>query len=187
MNRHNRYSFILLSLGMIGCGGGSCPRAADATTASTDGAGSAPAPESSTETATTQPAEETKSETAAKTTTTTDEGTSEAKHEPTPVIAPEFPDHASVSQAIAAIPRGAERANIDPGDLAEPLQSQSVYEPCKVGAQHFKLKVAVWNGRAVGVDVETANKKLAECIDTQVRSIEWRQKVRSLNTVEYAM
>ncbi len=45
----------------------------------------------------------------------------------------------------------------------------------------------MWGGHAVGVDVTTSNKKLAECIDKQVRSIAWPDKVRSLNTVEYSL
>jgi len=44
----------------------------------------------------------------------------------------------------------------------------------------------VWNGEAVGVDVTTPNKTLAACIDKRVRAVEWRHKVRSLNTVEYS-
>lgn len=98
-----------------------------------------------------------------------------------------FPENASVAEAVAAVPRGTPRANLDAETLAEPLQNEKLWEPCKVGAQHFKLKVAVWNGRAVGVDVSTANKALASCVEKQVRSIEWRDKVRSLNSVEYSM
>jgi hypothetical protein len=39
----------------------------------------------------------------------------------------------------------------------------------------------------VGVDVTTSNKALASCVEKQVRAIEWRDKVRSLNSVEYSM
>ena len=99
---------------------------------------------------------------------------------------PTFPEGASVDQAMAAVPKGTPRANIDPDRLAEPLQQTSVYEPCKVGSQHFKVRVAVWAGQAVGVDVTTSNKKLGDCIDKQVRAIKWPDKVRSLNTVEFS-
>jgi hypothetical protein len=92
-----------------------------------------------------------------------------------------------VSQAIAAVPRGGQRANIDPDVLGAPLQNLSLYEPCKTGSQHFKLKIAVWNGRAVGVDVSSSNKRLAECVKKQVRTVEWPDKVRSLNTVEFTL
>ena len=100
---------------------------------------------------------------------------------------PAFPPDASVAQAMKAVPQGTSRANIDPERLAEPLQKESLYEPCNAGGQHFKLNVAVWNGQAVGVDVTTPNRKLAACIDKQVRTIEWPDKVRSLNTVQYSM
>jgi hypothetical protein len=100
---------------------------------------------------------------------------------------PNFPENASVAQAIAAIPKGTQRSNIDPETLGEPLNKPELYAPCKAGSQHFKLKVAVWNGKAVGVDVTTTNKALAECVRKQVQGIEWRDKVKSLNTVEYSM
>lgn len=99
---------------------------------------------------------------------------------------PTFPDGASVDQATAAVPKGAARSNLDADRLAEPLQSESVYAPCKVGSQHFKVRVAVWNGKAVGVDVTTPNKKLAECVDKQVRGLAWPDKLHSLNTVEFS-
>jgi len=98
-----------------------------------------------------------------------------------------FPEGASVAEAVAAVPKGTQRANLDTETLAEPLQEQKLWAPCNVGAQHFKVKVAVWNGRAVGVDVTTSNKALASCVEKQVRSVEWRDKVRSLNSVEYSM
>jgi hypothetical protein len=109
-----------------------------------------------------------------------------AKTESSTGAEPTFPDGASVDQAMAAVPKGTARANIDADRLAEPLQQESVYEPCKVGSQHFKVRVAVWGGKAVGVDVTTPNKKLAECIDKQVRGLTWPDKVRSLNTVEFS-
>jgi hypothetical protein len=112
----------------------------------------------------------------------------EADSKPSDVAAnPTFPENASVAQAIAAVPTGTTRANIDPETLGMPLQSEALYEPCKVGAQHFKVRVAVWNGHAVGVDVTAPNTALAACIDKRVRGIEWRDKVRSLNTVDYSM
>lgn len=100
---------------------------------------------------------------------------------------PQFPENATVSQAIAAVPQGTERLNIEPDVLGQPLQDPKVYEPCKVGTQHFKIKVAVWEGKAVGIDVDVKNPKLADCIKQQIRGIEWQDKVKSLNTVEYAM
>ncbi len=111
----------------------------------------------------------------------------EGKPESSTGSEPTFPEGASVDQAAAAVPKGAARANIDPDRLAEPLQQESVYEPCKVGSQHFKLRVAVWAGHAVGVDVTTANKKLSECIDKQVRALSWPDKIHSLNTVEFSL
>jgi hypothetical protein len=101
---------------------------------------------------------------------------------------PVFTERMSVNEAINAVPSSIERLNIEQEVLAEPLQQADVYEPCKLGNGHFKARVAVWQGRAVGVDVETrpSNPNLAKCIDQQIRQIKWSEKVRSLNTVEYS-
>jgi len=94
----------------------------------------------------------------------------------------------SVNDAINAVPPAAERENIEPEVLGKPLSDPKLYEPCKLGAgAHFKLKVAVWDGRAVGIDVSTTpnNPKLSECIKAEVMKVTWPDKVKSLNTVEY--
>jgi hypothetical protein len=114
--------------------------------------------------------------------TTEDEAADEA---PPKAAEPDFPPNASVDEAIAAVPQGSERLNLDNETLAKPLQNPDLYEPCNPGSQHFTLKIAVWNGRAVGVDVKTKNQKLAECLAGRIREIEWDDKVPSLNTIEY--
>ena len=88
-----------------------------------------------------------------------------------------------------AIPQGTARINLDQETLGRPLTNPAVYESCKLApSQHFKLKVAIWKGKAVGVDVETQppSKRVAECIDKVVRGITWEDKVASLNTVEFS-
>ena len=95
----------------------------------------------------------------------------------------------SVEQAIAAVPQGMERSNLDPDALGEPLMDMKLYEPCKAKeSEHVKIRVAIWNGKAVGVDVDVTpkNDKLASCVKSQIRSVSWRDKVKSLNTVEFA-
>jgi hypothetical protein len=159
---------------VTGCGG-SCPEAASASSSQAAGE-AAPAgsePEGEAEKPSASPSENHRTEADSKPGETADN--------------PAFPENASVEQAMAAIPKGTTRANIDEETLGEPLQNEALYEPCKVGTQHFKVRVAVWNGHAVGVDVTTPNKTLASCIDKQIRSIEWRHKARSLNTVDYSM
>jgi hypothetical protein len=100
---------------------------------------------------------------------------------------PTFGENASVDEAIKAVPQGVERRNIDPETLAKPLQDVSLYEPCKPGAAKVSLRVAVWNGKAVGIDITTTpkNDKLAACIKGKLREITWEKKVKSLNTIEY--
>jgi hypothetical protein len=102
---------------------------------------------------------------------------------------PEFNEGMSVDEAINAVPQGSERVNVDPDELGKPLTDMKVYEPCKAKPnEHAKIRVAIWDGRAVGIDVETTpkNDKLAECIKEQIRALSWKDKVRSLNTVEFA-
>jgi hypothetical protein len=102
---------------------------------------------------------------------------------------PEFKPGMSVNEAIDAVPPGVERANIEQDALARPLMDPKLYEPCKLGTSHFKLKVAVWDGKAVGIDLTTTpkNDKLTECLRNQIGQLEWQDKVKSLNTVEYQL
>jgi hypothetical protein len=104
-------------------------------------------------------------------------------------VDPEFRAGMTVNEAINAVPQGTERVNVDQEALEAPLVRQELYEPCKLTpSQHFKLRVAVWDGRAVGVDIETQpkNEKLAACLREQVEGVRWPSKAKSLNTVEYA-
>ncbi len=102
---------------------------------------------------------------------------------------PEFKPGMSVDEAVNAVPTGTERMNLDPAGLSKPLSEFSLYEPCKPGTrQKWTVRVAIWQGKAVGVDVETKpkNDKLAACINDRVRALEWKDRVPSLNTVEYS-
>jgi hypothetical protein len=101
---------------------------------------------------------------------------------------PQFTEGMSVAEAIKAVPQGAERANIDQETLSMPIQDTSVYEPCKPGAERIKMKIAVWDGKAVGLDVTSTpkNDKLVACIKEQIKKLSWKAHVKSLNTVEYS-
>ena len=101
---------------------------------------------------------------------------------------PEFKDDMSVNDAINAVPQGTPRVNVDQETLGKPLMDEGLYKPCKFSpAQHFTVKVAVWEGKAVGIDVIPTPKsdKVATCVKAQVKGITWKDKVKSLNTVEY--
>jgi hypothetical protein len=111
------------------------------------------------------------------------------KAAPAPAAEPEFTADMTVEQAIAAVPQGMERSNLDAEALGEPLADMKLYEPCKAKeSEHVKIRVAIWNGKAVGVDVSVTpkNDKLASCVEQQIRGLTWRDKARSLNTIEYA-
>lgn len=114
------------------------------------------------------------------------------KEEPKPakpaVPEPQFTDGMSVADAIKAVPQGSERANIDQETLSMPIQDTSIYEPCKPGAAKVKLKIGVWDGKAVGIDVTSTpkNDKLNACIKEQITKLSWKAKVKSLNIVEYS-
>jgi hypothetical protein len=100
---------------------------------------------------------------------------------------PIFTEGMSVDEAIRAVPPGIERRNIDQETLGKPLQDLSLYEPCKPGSARVKVKVAVWNGKAVGIDltVTPKNDKLGACIKGKIAEVTWEKKVKSLNTIEY--
>jgi hypothetical protein len=192
MSRFTTSALLAFTVVAVGCGG-TCPGAADATSAPASAEAPKPAEEPETTPKETESTAEAGGEGASAESgesARTDAPAAAEKTETKSTDAgpePTFPEHASVAQAIAAIPKGTPRANLDPEALGAPLQNAALYEPCKVGGQHFKLHVAVWNGHAVGIDVTTSNKKLAECVRSQVETIQWRDKVRSLNTVEYSM
>lgn len=100
---------------------------------------------------------------------------------------PEFTTGMSVAAAIEAA-RGTETINIDQETLGYPLTQPSLYAPCNVKqGDHFKLRVAVWNGRPVGLDLETKNAALKQCLTEQILDLTWKDKVKSLNIVEYEM
>lgn len=113
----------------------------------------------------------------------------EGKAKKEEAVEPTFTPDMTVEQAIKAIPQSAERVNVDQETLSKPLQEESLYAPCKPGANHFTLRIAVWRGKAVAIDLTTApkNAKLAECLKTRIRELTWPAKVPSLNTVEYSM
>src|SRR6185436_12137869 len=97
----------------------------------------------------------------------------------------EFPPHASVDQAIQAVPQGAPRMNMSNDVLHAPLLDLKRYDKCKVPrSTKVSMNVAVYDGVAVGVDVTTKpkNGRMEECLDGIVRSMTW-EKVPSLNQV----
>jgi hypothetical protein len=112
----------------------------------------------------------------------------EPKSDKAPVVEPQFTDGMSVAEAIKAVPQGAERANIDQETLSKPIQDFAVYEPCKPGTAQIKMKIAVWDGKAVGIDVTSTpkNDKLVTCVKDRIKGLTWQAKVKSLNTVEYS-
>jgi hypothetical protein len=156
----------LLSLVALGCGGSTPPPEEPQTTVE---APAAPPPEEPKPDA--EPAEE-----------------ETPKEKPgANVPDPEFKENGSVDEAIKAVPQGTPRLNVETEALSKPLMDSKLYEPCKLGSARFKVRVAVWNGKAVGIDLTTTpnNPKLVECLKGRIREVTWDDKVKSLNTVEY--
>src|SRR5690606_1134880 len=117
---------------------------------------------------------------------TSEEGAGESQ---TPTQEPHFTPGMSVVEATNAVPSTTQRLNIEQEALAEPLMDPKLYEPCALrGNQHFQLRVAVWDGKAVGLDVATkpADPKLEACLKQQISSLEWKDKAKSINSVEYS-
>jgi hypothetical protein len=103
------------------------------------------------------------------------------------VPTPDFKPNGSVADAINAVPQGTPRLNIEQEALGRPLGNVELYESCKPGNSHVKARVAVWDGKAVGLDLTTTpkNAKFAECVAEKIRGITWPDKVKALNIVEY--
>jgi hypothetical protein len=160
--------FSCLALLLLGCGGSGAPAEAPVAEAEAPPV-AAPEPP--------------------KTDTSADESPKpEPKPEQAPATEPVFTDGMSVAEAIKAVPQGAERANIDQETLSKPIQDFALYEPCKPGTEHIKLKIAVWDGKAVGIDVTATpkNDKLVACVKDRVKGLTWQAHVKSLNTVDYS-
>jgi hypothetical protein len=101
---------------------------------------------------------------------------------------PAFTEGMSVDQAIKAVPSGGERMNIDEETLGRPLQDMEIYKPCKpTPSQHVKMRIAIWEGKAVGMDITgmPKNKTYEDCIRKVISEVTWKDKVKSLNTIEY--
>lgn len=170
MRRLSFLGSVTLSLVLVACGG-SQPPPADAPSDAPEDTAPAEAPAADAESTEPEaPAEEPKA----------------AEPEPKD---PEFKENGSVEEAIAAVPVASERLNLDAETLGKPLQDMALYEPCKPApSAHLKFRVAVWNGKAVGLDMSSTpkNPKLEECVKARIRELTWRDKVRALNTVEYS-
>lgn len=104
------------------------------------------------------------------------------------MVEPAFTPDMSVDDAIKAA-QNTERLNVDQETLSKPLTDESVYAPCKPGSTHFTMRIAVWRGKAVAIDMTTTPKtpKLVECLKGRIHELTWPAKVPSLNTVEYSM
>ena len=111
-----------------------------------------------------------------------------AKPKKEEVVEPTFTEDMSVEDAIKAT-QATERLNVDQETLSKPLQDEGLYSPCKPGSAHFTMRIAVWRGKAVAIDLTTTPKspKLAECLKARIHELTWPAKVPSLNTVEYSM
>lgn len=170
-------SIVLLSLLAFACGGG---ESAPAKSADDVDGESTSASSSSSEGEHSKPPSE-------------DEGSgdskAQAKSDAPAAAEPQFTEGMSVDEATKAVPAGIERRNIDQETLGKPLQDVSVYEQCKPGSARVKLRVAVWDGRAVGIDVTSTpkNEKLTSCIKQKISELKWEKKVKSLNTIEYQL
>jgi hypothetical protein len=112
--------------------------------------------------------------------------------EPSPsssTIEPEFKPGMSVTDAVNAVPQGTDRVEIEQEVLVAPLMQTELYQPCSLkGNQHFSVKVAIWDGRVVGLDVETQpkNANVDACLRRQIEGLTWKKKAKSLSTVEFS-
>lgn len=98
---------------------------------------------------------------------------------------PEFTEGMSVNDAMSAVPSHYDFVGMDQEYLAKPLIDPATYKECKISEKdHFKVRIAVWDGRVVGADI-TAPPSKKDCIERVVRAITYGEQVKSVNTVEY--
>jgi hypothetical protein len=98
---------------------------------------------------------------------------------------PEFTAGMSVNDAMSAVPSHYDFVGMDEEYLAKPLIDPDTYKECKIGQNdHFKVRIAVWDGRVVGADIAAPPSKKA-CIERVVWGITYGEQVKSVNTVEF--
>jgi hypothetical protein len=166
-----------LLLGLAACGGGAAPAPPPEAPALQPAAGSetppAEKPVAAAATATSSPA------------LAAESGPSSSSNAAPALAKIEFPPHATVDQAIKAVPQGQARMNMADDALRAPLLDLKRYDQCKVPrSTKVTMTVAVYDGAAVGADIASKpkNAKIEECVDQVVRGMTW-PKVPSLNTV----
>jgi len=180
--RAHRAIAIISTLCLFSCGGSGLPP--DSAFSEANAAENTPAVDKPAEqTGTDKPADKSAADKPADK-TADDADTSKSKKNNGPE--PAFTENMSVADAIKAA-AGTERMNIDQEELSKPLTDPSLYEPCKAGTAHFKLQVAIWRGKAVGIDLTTTpkNQKLTDCLKERIRGVTWSAKVPSINTVSF--
>ena len=166
-----------LLLGLAACGGGATPAPPPETPASQPTAATETPPAEKPVAATEKPASSPAPSLAAAATPASTAPPAPAKIE--------FPPHATVDQAIKAIPQGQPRTNMSDDALRAPLLDLKRYDKCKVPrSTKVTMSVAVYDGAAVGADITSKpkNAKIEECVDEVVRGMTWN-KMPSLNTV----
>lgn len=100
---------------------------------------------------------------------------------------PTFEPGMSVDEATNAAPFALNAAEVDVAELEKPLMSSGIGSACSIpSSQKYKMKVAVYEGRAVGIDVSTtpASDAKEACIREQIEAITWDVQEESINLVE---
>ena len=81
--------------------------------------------------------------------------TEEAEQNSSEASSPQFEPGMSVEEASNEAPFAVNAVEVPIEKLEAPLMS-SLYTPCNIpGSQHYKVRVAVYQGKAVGIDVST--------------------------------
>ena len=100
---------------------------------------------------------------------------------------PEFTEGMTVEEAISAVPSHYDYIGLDQDVLAKPLVQIETYKECNIKqSDKFTVRIAIWDGKVVGADVKSPNQTLQQCIDRVVRQLEYKDRVESINTVEYS-
>lgn len=100
---------------------------------------------------------------------------------------PQFEPGMSVEEASSTAPFAVNAVEVPILELEAPLMKSSLYKPCSIpSTQKYKVRAAVYQGKAVGIDVTTepANEKVEACVREQVEAVEWSVNEKSINIVE---
>ena len=105
-----------------------------------------------------------------------------------PAAEPLFRDGMTIEEARAVVPPDTAFIRIEPEALTVPLQGEDIFAQCELkSSQKFTAHLGIWDGRAVAIELQGLPEgETRECVLRELRTLEWRDRVKSFNDIKYS-